>query len=144
MDARALVVRDRLFALDPQHVAANLDVEVFLLDPGQLRHDDEAVAVRKHVQQRKCARTGRAAAEPIAAHHVIHRALQTDQCRERVSDSNDHVCPPEKAENLAPALVWGRRYGDSSLGSSGAAWTAACRNCRSRSRPGPYKRRMTT
>ena len=52
---------------------------------------DEVVAIRKNVQQRKGARAGRAATEPIATHHALHRALQTEQRRERVSDSNDHV-----------------------------------------------------
>src|SRR5690242_15885583 len=49
MDARVLVVRDRLLALNAQGVAANLNVEVFLLDAGQLRLDEEVVAVGEAV-----------------------------------------------------------------------------------------------
>src|SRR5688572_15908886 len=84
MNARVLVVSNRLLALDPQRIAANLNVGILLLDAGELRLDDEVVAVREHVQQRKRARTRRATAEPIAAHHAFHRALQTEQRRKRI------------------------------------------------------------
>src|SRR6185436_643673 len=105
MDARVLVVRDRLLALNAQGVAAHLDVEVFLLYSGQLRFDDEVVTVREYVQQRKRARPGCAASEPIAANHAVHRALQTEQRCERIFDSNDHNCPSKRVNSsLAPCV----------------------------------------
>src|ERR1043165_8559529 len=78
MDARLLAIDDCLFAPDANGVLFCLDLQIVLVDTGQLHDGDKVVVFLEYVDRRKAAYRGGAAAHPVACDEIGRAS-----CRER-------------------------------------------------------------
>ena len=103
MDAHALVEADRLLAGEAQLLLPDLDLEILLLDAGQLGSDDEIVVLAQHVDQRKRSAAGRRATKPVTPAGTVQGLLQGDEGAKGIGKAGHVHHPPGKGQTSVHA-----------------------------------------